>query len=513
MIFALLVSLGMYIGLQLQNGLPNSSLILKSEDFQEGKIGKVEEIIRFIDSKYISEIAENDILENALKSILSDLDPHSVYISPNQLSKIKEEMGGKYVGIGIETIFLKDSLYIIKVIKDSPADIAGLQLFDVVESINNNAVLDNGLTHADVEKCIGNVKMTHLKICKRNGKRVKENVTVEHGEIELPSIDLAYPISDSIGYIRITKFSSHVYKEFMEKLEALAQDKDFLHLVIDLRDNPGGYLPEATNILSQLFSEKDRLLVYTQGRDGSKTEYKSTGRPFFDVRKIAVLVDHGSASGSEIIAGAVQDWDRGVIVGDTTYGKGLVQEQFALENGGALRLTVAKYFTPTGRCIQKDYNDNPLIESENIDTTEYYTKLLKRKIYGNGGILPDELVTSESIFYKIGGDKNIIEYSSEFAIDFILKNNGEHLIDSQKIDWKKYNLSSMFANYVTQKTKKPYTTRVKEYDIETYLKYKILFYNNDADTAYKFLQEGDEYISKAISYMKNENLFALKKSH
>jgi len=209
-------------------------------------------------------------------------------------------------------------------------------------------------------------------------------------------------INKSTGLIKIDRFSSKTYTEFMEALEELYENQGLKNLIIDLRDNPGGYLPETTNILSQLIREKDKLLVYTEGKANDRIDYSTTGKSFFDISRIAVLIDENSASGSEILAGAIQDWDRGLIVGRRTFGKGLVQEQYPLSNGGAIRLTVARYYTPTGRSIQEPYDNLQEYHDvsrryrsdtlEIVDSLKYYTKLLNREVYGSGGIYPDVYV-------------------------------------------------------------------------------------------------------------------------
>lgn len=253
-------------------------------------------------------------------------------------------------------------------------------------------------------------------------------------EIPLESVEGAYMITKEVGYIRINRFSAKTYKEFMDELENLVQKEQMKDLIIDVRQNPGGYLKEAVNILSQLFDEKDQLLVYTEGKNAPRAEYHTTGKPFYPVSNIVVLVDDGSASASEIVAGALQDHDRGIIIGTETYGKGLVQEQYALSNGGALRLTVARYYTPSGRLIQKPYSNGDGVDGDKqqeIDTIQYYTST-GRQVSGSGGITPDILVKpdfdwddkrygqlyDDILEYAIHGYESTTEYTS---IDDLLK--------------------------------------------------------------------------------------------
>jgi carboxyl-terminal processing protease len=234
-------------------------------------------------------------------------------------------------------------------------------------------------------------------IVARSGVDTLIEVSIERDVIPLKSVPAAYMINDSTGYIQINHFSARTYREFMDHLERLTQEEGMKDLIIDVRRNPGGYLKEAVNILSQLFEEKGLLLVYTEGARSPKTEYRTTGNPFYPVDQIVVLVDGSSASASEILAGAIQDHDRGVVIGSTTYGKGLVQEQYGLSNGGALRLTIARYFTPSGRLIQKPYSNGDAIEDNGQDvgdSTIYHT-VSGRPVNGSGGITPDYPVASE----------------------------------------------------------------------------------------------------------------------
>ena len=240
--------------------------------------------------------------------------------------------------------------------------------------------------------------------------------TIVRAEIPITSVDVAYMLDENTCYIKINRFSAQTYEEFMLCLERLVEKEGMENLVIDVRRNPGGYLQQATNILSQLFKERGKLLVYTEGRTVKRTDYKSSGRNFFDINNIAVLIDEGSASASEIVAGAIQDLDRGIVVGRRSFGKGLVQEQYGLQDGSALRLTVARYYTASGRSIQKDYEDLEAYDKDiidrfnrgelsSIDSTQvadslkYYTRK-GRIVYGGGGIIPDIFVPIDTTYLE-----------------------------------------------------------------------------------------------------------------
>lgn len=364
--------------------------------------GRVEEIVRFIESRYVDEVNDDQLVESAIVTVLDQLDPHSVYIAPEYLKNIHDTMEGSFKGVGIVSYFLDDTVNIISVIEGSPASEAGIEQFDQIIAINDSIVAGQGLEFNQISDMLRSDEASKkVKIIKGQSKSI-EDVTLHISDIPLNSVEAAYMLNEETGIIKLVRFSSQTYKEFMEALEDLVDNQGLKNLVIDLRDNPGGYLPEATNILSQLMREKDRLLVYTEGKNNSKTEYKSTGKSFFNINKVALIIDENSASGSEILAGAIQDWDRGLIIGRRTFGKGLVQEQYDLSNGGAIRLTVARYYTPTGRSIQQSYDD--LTSYHDVtnryhqdtvaipDSLTYNTLLLNRKVYGGGGIFPDVYV-------------------------------------------------------------------------------------------------------------------------
>ena len=318
------------------------------------------------------------------------------------MKSINASMEGRFNGVGIESYFLDDTVNIISVIKDSPADIAGLERFDQIIAINDSVVAGKGLLFSEISEMLRNEDIDKEVLIHKYRSKTDEKVQLPLAEIPLKSVEISYMLTDNVGLIKIDRFSSKTYKEFMEALEDLVENHNLSHLIIDLRDNPGGYLPETTNILSQLMREKDRLLVYTEGKANDRIDYTTTGKSFFKVDRIAVLIDENSASGSEILAGALQDWDRGLVVGRRTFGKGLVQEQYPLSNGGAIRLTVARYYTPTGRSIQQpydnlnDYHDVSKRYSSDtiqiVDSLKYYTKILGREVYGSGGIYPDVYV-------------------------------------------------------------------------------------------------------------------------
>lgn len=376
--------------------------------------GKLEELIRYIESRYVDDVDKEFLVKEAIDNILHQLDPHSSYISAEDLKAVTDQLEGSFDGIGIEFLVVNDTVVVVSTIAGGPARKAGILPGDQIVGVEDSLVLG---VNADADKLLKHLKGEKgsevLVKVYRPSTRSTEIFELTRDKIPVSSVSAAYMLDDETGYIKVDRFSAHTYEEFMTALENMVEKQGMKHLVLDLRQNPGGYLQEAVNILSQLFSEKERLLVYTEGTHSSRSEYKSTGRNFYDLKNIAVLVDEGSASASEIVAGAIQDWDRGVIIGRRTFGKGLVQEQYPLRDGSAIRLTVARYFTPSGRCIQKPYGaetdyahdlserleHGEMFDKDSIqlaDTIQYKTNA-GRVVFGGGGIVPDVFIPMDSL--------------------------------------------------------------------------------------------------------------------
>ena len=376
--------------------------------------GRVEELIRYIEAKYVDEVNGDELVGTVIDKLLNELDPHSNYISANELGEVSEQLDGSFDGIGIEFMIMEDTVVVIAPIVGGPSEAVGIMAGDKIVSIEDSIVAGTRFSLGDVmEKLRGERgSAIRLGIKRKNDEDIKE-FSVKRDEIPIYSVDASYMLNSETGYIKLNRFSANTYAEFMQSVEKLVEESGMENLVIDVRQNPGGYLQQATKILSQLFKEKDRLLVYTEGRFGLRNEYESTGKTFFKINNITVLIDEGSASASEILAGAVQDWDRGHIIGRRSFGKGLVQEQYRLTDGSALRLTVARYYTPSGRSIQKSYDNmdsyegdlmnrtssGELSHSDSInvvDSTEYYTAS-GRVVYGGGGITPDVFIPIDTL--------------------------------------------------------------------------------------------------------------------
>lgn len=443
LLLALMMVIGISIGYKINDTEDDFSLIERLED-GAAPIGRVEEILRFVENKYVDSV-DTELIENELiETVLQDLDPHSIYIPPTDLAEINKQMSGKFEGLGIETLSIKDTFYVSYVMENSPAEAAELKIGTQLLSVNDSIVSGRNLVYDDFKNLVLNQNQISLGIQYKGQEKI---VKIEPKEFAVSSTKNHFMLNDETGYIHLERFTSKSYADFMKSLESLVVDQKLDNLIIDLRNNPGGYLPETSKILSQLFKEKDRLLLYTEGEKSEKLEYKSTGKCFFDIGNIAVLINEGSASGSEIVAGAIQDWDRGVIIGSRSYGKGLVQEQYDLQNGGAIRLTVARYYTPSGRLIQKEYRDvdynyedevanRERNTEESFDSSEFKTLKLKRSVISGGGIQPDiriprnaQTVTAEYLELRadmelhlfIENLHNDLDHTSESALSVILE--------------------------------------------------------------------------------------------
>lgn len=372
--------------------------------------GAMEELVRYIDARYVDDLDRDSLIGNAIQGLMAQLDPHSEYLPPEEVRRLRETRDGRFSGIGVEFTIMDDTVYVLRTLEESPAREAGLQPGDRLLMVNEHAV-------SGVEASVASISE---RMRGEQGQRVRLKVwrpgvgnmdlQLRRATVQVPSVLPGMMLDSTTGYIAIRRFGAQTYREFMQQLEKLANDGPMQDLLLDLRGNPGGYLQEAVNILSQLFPERNRLLVYTVGRQKDRQEYTTSGKNFFPVGRLVVLVDEYSASASEIVAGAVQDWDRGLVAGRRTFGKGLVQEQYPLSNGAAVLLTVARYYTPSGRSIQRDYSDAARYregsglrpETANgpgpvpADTTRFQTAG-GRVVFGGGGIAPDILIPADTL--------------------------------------------------------------------------------------------------------------------
>lgn len=395
---SLILALGIVVGLGLQPGAGPIIAVGQAAEVEGNAhgVGPVEEILRYIEAKYVEDVDRERLLEGAVGNLLAELDPHSSYVSPGQLAGHRDALDGEVTGVGIDVVMIRDSATVVSALPGGPAAEAGIRPYDRIVAIGDTVVSGRGLEVAEVEAAMlgapeGTVRMQVY----RPGTGRLLPISLTRTRVSVPSVAPGLLLDGDVAYVRVRQFAANTYEEFMRELERLTQDSAARHLVLDLRGNSGGYLQEAVDLLGQLFPAEGQLLVYTEGAHSPRKEYTATGRVLFPVDGVSVIIDGGSASASEIVAGAIQDWDRGSVVGQRSFGKGLVQELYPLKGGGALHITVSRYFTPSGRSIQRDYDDLGSYRSGGRDSVgrgesrEAFVTAGGRTVYGGGGIAPD----------------------------------------------------------------------------------------------------------------------------
>lgn len=394
-----------------------------------------------ISSLYVDSVNEDKLVEEAIKGMLESLDPHSSYTDAKETKELEEPLQGEFSGVGIQFNMNKDTLYVIQTVPGGPSERVGVLAGDRIIYVNDSIIAGVKMKNSDIQKRLRGKKGTNVTIkVKRPG--VKELITfrITRDNIPLHSIDAQYMLDERTGYLRISRFGAKTHEEMMDALKELKK-QGMTQLIMDLSDNGGGYLNAAIDMCNE-FLDRGQLMVYTEGDNSPRNEANANGWGEYQDLHMVVMVNQYSASAAEIFAGAMQDWDRAVIVGRRTFGKGLVQRPFKFEDGSMMRLTVARYYTPSGRCIQKPYNrgdkkayEKELLERANEgeyysldsiqfnDSLRYTTRLNHRIIYGGGGVMPDVYVpidTSEySTYYRDLSAKGIL---NQYVIKYVDKN-------------------------------------------------------------------------------------------
>ena len=413
LILSIVMVIGMMIGFQLRDKSISSSF------WSSGKKSSVQEVMDLVKNKYVDDIKADSINQIIIDQFLSQLDPHSVYIPAVELKDVNEELMGNFQGIGVEFQMFNDTLNIVNVIKGGPSEKAGILVGDEIIKVNDTVQLAGKKISPDnIRKQLRGLEGSSVKVTILR-ESVLKDIIITRGTIPVSSIDAAYIIAPSVGYIRVNKFAEHTYREFMNNLENL-QKQGMQKLILDLRGNGGGLLSEAINMADE-FLDEDKLIVYTEGNHSTRKEYHCQRDGLFEKGALVVLVDETSASASEVLTGALQDWDRATIIGRRTFGKGLVQQQFSLSDGSAVRLTIARYYTPLGRNIQKSYSSgkekyeaelfNRFHDGELVkpDSSKLHGKPYKtpngHTVYGGGGITPDIFIPYDTANMELGNVK------------------------------------------------------------------------------------------------------------
>lgn len=376
---------------------------------------KVAAVMTIIEKMYVDDIDDNKLSDDAITSLLEKLDPHSSYIKADELKEMNEPLEGNFDGIGVSFNMVTDTLYIIETVSGGPSEKLGILPGDRIIQVEDTTIAGVKMSTKDIMKRLRGPKGTtvNIKILRRGVKDLID-FKIIRDKIPIYSVDASYMVDKETGYIKISRFGATTHKEFMEAFKSL-KEEGLKNLIVDLQSNGGGYLSTAVDISNELLG-KNKLIVYTEGKHQPRYSEISKSKGNFETGKLIVLVNEGSASASEIVSGAVQDWDRGVIVGRRTFGKGLVQRQIPLPGESAMRLTIARYYTPTGRCIQKPYTNGDkkdyeydivnrykhgeMITADSIqfpDSLKYETLVNKRTVYGGGGVMPDCFVPIDTL--------------------------------------------------------------------------------------------------------------------
>ncbi len=418
LLFAIVLILGMYFGDRLHEDMSGQNGFFKTS-----KRSTLQEALDLIRLKYVDSVRLDTLQGNAIQDMMNELDPHSVYIPATKLQEVNEDLDGKFEGIVVEFNIFSDTINVLYVIPEGPGDKAGLQIGDKILKADDSLLTRKNMSADEVKKIIRGEQgsKTVLQIMRDNKVF---NTTVTRDMIPVSSVDASYMIDKQTGYIKLNKFSEQTYIDFMKSLEAL-QKQGMQKLILDLRGNGGGFMNEAVDIADE-FLDDDKLIVYTQGINSPKQEYKAKRPGLFETGKLTVLVDELTASASEVLAGALQDWDRATIIGRRTFGKGLVQQQYPLSDGSALRLTIARYYTPLGRSIQRPYDKGKkeymdeiwerysdgealYADSNKISNGKEYKTPKGKIVYGGGGIMPDIFVPIDTSTYQRSSAKILFD--------------------------------------------------------------------------------------------------------
>ena len=431
------------LGIILALGLISVNHTAQAQDVQTNMM-KFGRLLQLVQSYYVDTTNVDELTEKAVVEVLKQLDPHSVYISKEEVEKMNEPLKGSFEGVGISFSIFKDTLLVVSTIPGGPSEKVGLQAGDRIVDIDGKNVAGIGLENSDVFDLLRGDKGTkvNLKVLRHSEEGLLD-FRIIRDKIPIHSLDASYMINDETGYIKLNRFSATTTEEFSTAIKELEQQPKFKNMVLDLRGNGGGYLKAAIELADQ-FLGAFKMVVYTEGTNNKRKEYKASALGEFEQGKLVVLIDEGSASASEIVSGAIQDWDRGVVIGRRSFGKGLVQQPFFLNDGSMVRLTTAHYYTPSGRCIQKPYDEGveayrkdykkrfetgEFFSADSIhfdDELIYETLNNKRTVYGGGGVMPDIFVPMDtSVYYGYFNQmarKNIV-YTT--ALDYMDKHREE----------------------------------------------------------------------------------------
>ena len=525
LLMAVCVAFGIVIGTFYANHFSGNRLnIINSGS------NRLNNLLHIIDDQYVDNVNIDSLVDKAIPQILSDLDPHSVYISGNDVQAANDELKGSFSGVGIEFNIRQDTLHVQNVVKNAPAERAGLLAGDKVVSIDGKPFVGKIVTNEEAMRRLKGPKDTKVRIgVKRFGQKKPLEFTVTRGDIQQKSVTATYMLDDNTGYIRIKNFGETTYPELLIALDKLSQE-GFKILVIDLRDNTGGYLQSAVQMANE-FLPKNKLIVYTQGRKSQRQDYVSDGHGSYKRIPLVVLINEGSASSSEIFAGAMQDNDRATVIGRRSFGKGLVQQQLGFTDGSLIRLTIARYYTPSGRCIQKPYTagdgsnyeqdiysryqHGEFFSQDSIKHTgpAYHTSI-GRLVYGGGGITPDIFVAEDTLgvtsYFKQAAMSGLI---LQFAYNYT-DNNRQKLAMFKTLKelsayLDKQNLVEQFAAYADKHglQRRNLMIRKSHKMLSRFINSRIIYGMLDDEIWTQYLNEDDPVIAATLKVFKDNAAF------
>lgn len=494
---------------------------------------RLSNLLHIIDDQYVDKVNIDSLVNNAIPLILAELDPHSVYISAKDAQAANDDLKGSFTGIGVEFTIRQDTIHVQNVISNGPAERAGVLAGDKIISVDGKPFVGKIVTNEEAMHRLKGPKDTKVKIgVLRYGSKKPKYITITRGEIPQKSITATYMLDDKTGYIRIKNFGETTYPELLIALEQLSQ-QGFSNLVIDLRDNTGGLLTSAIQIANE-FLPKNKLIVYTEGRKSPKQEFASDGHGSYQKLPLVVLINEVSASASEIFAGAMQDNDRATIIGRRSFGKGLVQQQIGFQDGSIIRLTIARYYTPSGRCIQKPYStgDDKNYEQDLITRYQHgeffsqdsikhhgpaYHTGIGRVVYGGGGITPDIFVAEDTLgmtsYYKEASMSGLIlQYAFTYTDDNRPKLNTYKEMMELASYLAKQNLVDKFATYADKHGLKRRNLMIKKSHklLERYINSRIIYNMLDESAWNEYINLGDPTIEAALKVFRNNAAFPKK---
>lgn len=528
LLMALCVVIGILVGTFYANHFSGNRLnIINSGS------NRLNNLLHIIDDQYVDKVNIDSLVDKAIPQILADLDPHSVYISAKDVQQATDDLKGSFSGVGIEFVIRDDTIRVQGVVKNGPAEQAGILAGDKIVSVDGKPFVGKVVTNSEAMRRLKGPKDTKVKIgVVRYGQKKVKQFTITRGDIPQKSISAAYMLDENTGYIKIKNFGENTYPELLIALAKLSQE-GFGNLVIDLRDNTGGYLNSAVQMANEFLS-KNRLIVYTEGRRSPRQDFKSDGRGSYQNIPLVVLINEASASASEIFAGAMQDNDRATIIGRRSFGKGLVQKQMDFPDGSMIRLTVARYYTPSGRCIQKPYvsGDNQDYEEDLIvryqhgeffsqdsikHTGPAYHTVIGRTVYGGGGITPDIFIPEDTVDYtsyfkEAAMSGLILQFAFEYTDKYRPKLSSFETMPELSAYLDKQNTVDKFASYADKNGLRRRNLLIKKshHLLECFINSRIIYNIMDEEDWIEYLNLDDNVIKAALDVFKNNAAFPKK---